>query len=74
MSALSASKLPDGVRVDWPEAHLPRWRSLAAWRVPVSRRLASSRLLQPCSLACYKSPSVTTLSSAATTTREKGGK
>jgi hypothetical protein len=27
MSALSASKLPDGVRVDWPEAHLRRGRS-----------------------------------------------
>jgi hypothetical protein len=41
--------------------------------VPVSRRLASSRLLQPCSLACYKPPSVTALSSAAASTKQRAG-
>ena len=42
-------------------------------RASVARGVANSRLLQPCSLTCYKSPSVTALSSAAATAKERAG-
>ena len=67
MRALSASKLPDGVRVDRPEAHLPRAFTRR------SPRTCQLSLVTARSLACYKPPSVTALSSAAATAKERAG-
>jgi hypothetical protein len=73
MSTFSAPKLSDGVRIDRPEAHLPR---------AFTRRGAPLWPEELPTLACYSParwpvtslPSVTALSSVAASIKEKAGR